>query len=473
MKVYKKRGASLVVNNKCDRFKTLIEEQKVYKAACQDIFNITRNLMLSNKLLKRTFGSFCDLCLVKDTDLYQKLIEFVVEKKELDRKTGKETILYTITSANLVKTLFKDVFKKYNFEEDGIANYKRTIVKHSIDRIDGYLTRNKKKKSIKMGKMPHITFKGRVIHIGEGCNYSKETGILTMPYSKGKLSIPIYAYYGKAMVSKNFGGNIVFKYDQKGNIYTAVIKAAVDIIDDTSYLPSGFIGFDINQEAKFWICFDNGTTITRPQEMTDLIKENKILNKEISNDDKQSKVVLQDGTILEHGLNSKQRRKYRIKQKHVYDSIKKMTKIFANAIVDRAIEEGKGIAIDKINPGASNAEFGQYISNYIIGICEDKKIPFYVCPSAYSSRRCICGNVDKQNRNKKTNEFKCISCGYYTPNSHIHAAENMRRAAEELYRNNCMFSSSQASTIERTIEKIQQLEEKISKKLLTKEKSMV
>lgn len=470
MKVYKKRGATIILNNKVDAFKTLLQEQNIYKSCSQDIFNLTRELMVRGELLNRTFGSFCDLCVEKDSNLYNSLREFIVEKKDINKKDGTETILYTITGANLVKTLYKDIFKKHNFVDSGIANYKRSIVKHVIDRIDGYLTRNKKNKKVKNGKIPHIAFKGMDLHIGEGLNYSVEDGSLTMPYSKGKLEIPVYRYISKGMVSKNFGGNFMFKYDKQGTIYAVVLKAAVDLYEDVRYLPNGFIGFDINQEAKYWVAFDDGSSIVRPESLTNLIKENKELNKQISNDDKKKRVVTLDGTIYENGIGTKRRRKCRLRQNDVMDAIKKSTKKYASDIINKAISQGKGIAIDKINPGASNGEFGQYISEYIITMCEDLCIPFYVCPSAYSSRKCVCGSIDKKNRNKDT--FKCVSCGY-TMNSHQHAAQNMSRCAEELYKLQCIFGNVKAFNIESAALKLQQIQEKMEKRDLTKEKIVV
>lgn len=470
MKVYKKRGSTIILNNKVNAFKTLLQEQNIYKSCSQDIFNLTRELMVKGKLLNRTFGSFCDLCVLKNSNLYNSLREFIVEKKDIDKKNGTETILYTITGANLVKTLYKDIFNKYGFVEAGISNYKRSIVKHVIDRIDGYLTRNKKNKKVKNGKIPHITFKGMDLHIGEGLNYSSEDSKLTMPYSKGKLEIPVHRYISKGMVGKNFGGNFMFKYNKQGNVYAVVLKAAVDIYEDVKYLPNGFIGFDINQEAKYWVSFDDGTSITRPDSLTNLIKENKELNRQISNDNKKARIVMLDGTIYERGIGTKLRKKCRNRQDEVMEQIKKSTKVYGLDIVNRAIREGKGIAIDKINPGASNGEFGQYISEYIITLCEDLCIPFYVCPSAYSSRKCICGSIDKKNRNKDI--FKCTSCGY-TMNSHQHAAQNMARSAEELYKLNCIFGNVKAYNVEKAAEKLNKIQEKMEKKSLTKELSVV
>lgn len=470
MKVYKKRGCTIILNNKVDAFQTLLQEQNIYKNCCQDIFNLTKNLMVKGEILNRTFGSFCDLCLIKDNQLYNKLREFVVEKTEKDYKTGTLTTLYTITSANLVKTLYKDIFKTHGFVNDGISNYKRSIVKHTIDRIEGYLTRNKKNKKVKNGKIPTVSFKGRDIHIGEGLNYSADDMMLTLPYSKGKLEIPVYRYISKGMVSKNFGGNFMFKYDKKGNIYAVVLKAAVDLYEDASYTPKGFIGFDINQEAKYWISFDDGTSVARPDSMTNLITENKELNKLISNDDKKARIVASDGTIYEKGIGTKLRRKCRLRQDEVMHGIKKSTKNYARDLVNRAIQEGKGVAIDKITPGASNGEFGQYISEYIITLCEDLCVPFYVCPSAYSSRKCVCGNIDKKNRNK--DEFKCVSCGY-TMNSHTHAAQNMSRAATELFNLKCIFGNVKAHNVEKAAEKLMAIQEKMEKKNLTKEEIVV
>jgi transposase len=264
-----------------------------------------------------------------------------------------------------------------------------------------------------------------------------------MPYSGGKLVIPVHRYIGKGLTGKNFGGNFIFKYDKDKNIYAIVVKAAIDIFSDPIYTPDGFLGFDINETPTDWIVYSDGTKVQRPGEMSAKIKENRILNYEISNTNKQAEIKLQDGTVKV--LRTKERRKRRLQQREVLKEIQKLTKPFAEEVVNRAIAEKKGIAIDKINPGASGSgEFGQYISNYIIQLCEDKNIPFFVCPSAYTSRRCICGNEDKKNRSG--DNFKCVECGY-TSNSHVHAAQNMVRIAEDFYRHGAMYCCTKAKNV--------------------------
>lgn len=466
MKVYKRRGCTFILNNNCDSFQKMVEEEKRYRNCCQEIFNLTRKLMVDGEILSRTFGSFCDLCLIKDSRLYFELFDYISEKKEINKKTGEETTLYTITPANLVKTIYKDIFSKYQFSEKGISTYRRGVVEYVINRIEGSWERNKSKKKYQNGKIPFVSFKGGVIHVAQDINYFPEDNKISIPHSSGKIEVPIYKYISKGMPSKNFGGNLIFKYDTNKNVYAIILKGAVEIYQEPAYTPDGFIGFDINQEAKYWIVMNNGEMIARPDHVTNLIKRNKNLNKLIANDDKQKTVISDDGTIYKNGLNSKQRRKCRLEQIDVLKEIQKSTKKFAEDIVQKAINSNKGVAIDKIEPGAKNGEFGQFISRYVIAMCEDLRVPFYVCPSAYSSRRCVCGNIDPKNR--KDDIFKCVECGHQD-NSHIHAAKNMSRIANELYNNSCIFASSRGYNVEKTIEALHKTKEKIEKKLLTRD----
>ena len=54
-------------------------------------------------------------------------------------------------------------------------------------------------------------------------------------------------------------------------------------------------------------------------------------------------------------------------------------------------------------------------------------------------------------------------------NSHQHAAQNMSRSADELYRLQCIFGNVKAYNVEKVAEKLKQIQEKMEKKNLTKE----
>lgn len=429
MKVYRRRLASIILNNKCDAFKLLSEEDKKYRSCCQDIANRIRSLMMNDQLLKRVFGRN-ELCVVKDSNLYNSL------KDHIEEKEHRGEVLFVITRAKLVQTLFKDIFDKYGFVEKGIANYKRSIVEHTINRFNGFKTRNKKGKKVKNGGVAYICFKKDVIHISEGLKYDKEKQQVTIPYSGGKLTIPIYRYIAKGEVAKNFGANIMFKYDKKNRVYAIVVRPSIEFFEEPAYLPDGFLGFDINESKDYWITMSDGKQIARPQEMTDLMDQKKILNYEISNTNKQAKIKLQDGTVTV--LRTKERRKRRQQLEPILKKIKNIAIPYAKQVIDKAISENKGLAIDKINPGAGGSgEFGQVVSDIIIQMCEDNAIPFYVIPSPYTSMTCSkCGSIDKQNRNG--HKFSCINCNH-SDNSHCNAANNMVVAAEKLYTEGAMF----------------------------------
>jgi hypothetical protein len=498
MKTYKRRKATLILNNKLPQFQELIAEKTICKDCHQAVFNRTAQFIKNKQIEKRFFGSFCDFILVKDSDLYKELEEYISIKEEKDKLGNVIGELYTVTTSTLVKTVFKDIFDSKNFQEKGIANYKRSIVKHALDRIDGFLERNKKNiataekqaiaqaKALKQGKkikvtidtkkkkkkldpdkLPIVHFKGETLHISEGMNYDYDKKILTIPISNGRIEIPVHKYISKGVLSKNFGGNFIFIYDKKRNIRAIVLQAAVQIVQDVDYEPDGFIGFDINQTVANWITFDDGEKIARPEDMTEKIKRNNTLNRQISNNDKQAEVVLDDGSV--RVIRTRERKKKRDEQTETLNTIQKLTRPYALKIINKALSQNKGVAIDKITPGAAgNGEFGQYIANYVQTICEDQKIPFYIIPSAYTSMKCSnCGHIEKKNRDK--DGFKCMNCEY-EDESHINAAKNIRDSAEKLYALGVMYSGLNAYSVDKLIEATERLERSLEAKgFLTKE----
>lgn len=495
MKTYKRRKATLILNNKVAQFNQLIEEKNICKDCHQAVFNKTVQFIKDKQIERRFFGSFCDFVIVKDSDLYKQLEKYIVLKQDKDKYGNIIGDLYTVTTSTLVKTVFKDIFDSRNFQEKGIANYKRSIVKHALDRIDGFLERNKKKiadaqkkaleeaNAIKAGKkievsldatkkkkkkkkldpnkLPIVHFKGETLHISEGMNYDPIKQILSIPISSGKIEIPVHRYISKGFLSKNFGGNFLFRYSKDRKIRAIVLQAAVQIVQEVDSEPDGFIGFDINQTVENWITFDDGEKIPRPDDMTSKIKRNNTLNKQISNGDKQAEVVLDDGSV--RVIRSKERSKKRDEQIEVLSDIQKLTRPYALQIINKALSQNKGIAIDKITPGAAgNGEFGQYIANYVQTICEDEKIPFYIIPSAYTSMKCSnCGHIEKKNRKK--DNFKCVGCEY-EEESHINAAKNIRDAGEKLHALGVMYSGLNAFSVEKLIEATEKLERSLETK---------
>jgi hypothetical protein len=494
MKTYKRRKATLILDNKVPQFHQLIEEKDICKDCHQEVFNKTVQLIRAKQIQRRFFGSFCDFVLVKDSDLYKELEEYITVKQDIDKSGNFIGDLYTVTTSTLVKTVFKNIFESKNFQEKGIANYKRSIVKHALDRLDGFLERNKKgiaqaqkqaikeanaikngkkievkqstngkEKKLNPNKLPIVHFKGETLHISEGMNYDPIKKILSIPISSGKIDIPVHRYISKGVLSKNFGGNFLFRHDKKRNVRAIVLQAAVQIVQevDSDGPLDGFIGFDINQTVANWITFDDGEKIARPENMTEKIKRNNTLNRQISNKDKQAEVVLDDGSVRK--IQTKERKKKRDEQTATLKDVQKLTRPYALKIINKALSQNKGVAIDKITPGAAgNGEFGQYIANYVQTICEDKKIPFYIIPSAYTSMKCSnCGHIEKKNRNK--DDFKCMNCEY-EEESHINAAKNIRDAGERLHALGVMYSGLNAFSVEQLIEATEKLERSLQAK---------
>jgi transposase len=460
MQIYKRRGVTIMLKNKDKALMALLESERVkVKKCCQEICNRTLRLMKTKQISKRFFGSFCDLIVIKDSNLYNQIKDDLVIKEKRDRSGNVLDELYTITTSKLVKGLFSDIFDQHNFVEDGISNYKRSIVKHSLDRIASSINRNNDAKDPDP-RLPIINFKGKKLHISEGLVYDDKTKKLYTPLSCGKKELDIYKYIGKGMVGHNFGGNFVFKYYKDKTIKTIIMKASIGLLTDPKYDPEGFIGFDINQTPIDWITFDDGQKIARPDEMSALIRKNNILTKEVNKKKKRKSQIKKSKNNIEDDIpdiNSKQRSKKRKEKDKVLASIQKYTRPFALQIINKAILNKKGIAIDKINTGAKGGEFGQYISEYVQVLCEDMNIPFYVSPSPYTSMTCSkCGYVDKKNRD--ADKFNCLMCTH-SEDSHINAANNIKNVGQTLYNYQLMYSRTTANNINKLIlkaEKIQQ-----------------
>lgn len=485
MQIYKRRGVTIILKNKDKNVLEMLESERIKaKKCCQEICNRTLQLMKAGQINKRFFGSFCDFILIDGKELYNSLKDDIVLKEKRDRNGDVLAVLPTITTSKLVKTVFADIFKKYDFVEDGISNYKRSIVKHALDRIESSINRNNDDKDPNP-RLPIINFKGKKLHISEGLNYDDDTKKLTFPTSIGKIEVDIYKYIGKGMVGENFGGNFVFNYNKDKTVRTTVMKAAVPILVDTKYEPIGFIGFDINQTPMDWITFDDGEKIARPDEMSALIRKNNILTKEVNKKKKRKKDIekakakpksKQEDDIKD--INTKQRKKKRLEKDKVLIAIQKSTRPFALQIINKAQSEKMGIAIDKINTGATGGEFGQYISEYVQLLCEDMRIPFYVSPSPYTSMTCSkCQYIDKKNRN--ADKFHCLRCKH-SEDSHVNAANNIRKVGEELYEYGLTYSRVTAKNIEKLISKVEKIEqsirireEKIAAKKIKKELTTV
>ena len=97
--------------------------------------------------------------------------------------------------------------------------------------------------------------------------------------------------------------------------------------------------------------------------------------------------------------------------------------------LDNAIENKHLLAIDGMAPQGA---WGQdRLIAYLQTKCENRGVPFYIIPAAYTSRTCsVCGFESKANR-KKTDEFKCQDCGFEC-SAHYNAAINIANKAQSL-----------------------------------------
>jgi hypothetical protein len=106
------------------------------------------------------------------------------------------------------------------------------------------------------------------------------------------------------------------------------------------------------------------------------------------------------------------------------------------------------------------------------------RIPFYVSPSPYTSMTCSkCQYIDKKNRN--ADKFHCLRCKH-SEDSHVNAANNIRKVGEELYEYGLTYSRVTAKNVEKLISKVEKIEqsirireEKIAAKKIKKELTTV
>ena len=178
---------------------------------------------------------------------------------------------------------------------------------------------------------------------------------------------------------------------------------------------------DFNKSNKNWIHFS--------EDIFEQEKISKELYPDISALEKQieslNKTVKVNKDISKREVRTKQRTPMRLKIQKLHKEHMDLIEAsqfpgkergIIDSILDYVVSKSYGLAIDTVTTGDKNGTFGQdKLKQLFVDKCLERKVPFILAPSYYTSRRCIhCGWLDLSSTNKsrdtKTNTFSCEHC---------------------------------------------------------------
>ena len=376
--------------------RTLREPYNVWRNTCTRLSAWMNDAIKNNSLDLKSYGAGYKFNYKIDK-------KYWTDKRDSDKVDDDQC-----TSAELVKYLSSEtnVFCECNPKT---STQRRDVLNYVAERYYGYKKRNGSK------KIPHPTFHEDIAW------YFKEQ-FLTINSKKKTLKIKTlkgcvdttykYGLKDELLHEKSKGGNLRVK--------TKEFVAAVAFDNDVLYHPKGVIGFDINFQKGCWLTMNDGSEISMPDNLHELVQKQKELNTKIADRTK---------PVKERKIKSKERKRLRILKNKITKQMNKIIRSVADKILDDAIENKYLLAIDGMAPQGS---WGQdMLIAYLQTKCENKGVPFYIVPAAYTSRTCsVCGFESKKNR-KKTDEFKCQKCGFEC-SAHFNAAVNIANKAQSL-----------------------------------------
>ena len=81
------------------------------------------------------------------------------------------------------------------------------------------------------------------------------------------------------------------------------------------------------------------------------------------------------------------------------------------------------------------------LTNLFRKIARNKGIRVHIIPAYYTSKWCRkCGNIDDENRNKKTNKFCCTECNHKHNDADLNAAENIEDIFRRFLKSFCIIN---------------------------------
>jgi transposase len=316
---------------------------------------------------------------------------------------------------------------------DKVESLKRTLLMYVLERFHGYSQRNDNK------KIPTITIKGKSLYYKDRyVSFDKENKTITFPTIYGNHELKFSESLKDDLIeTKKFGGNFIVKQ----NAFVATIQRSLV----PAYEPKTELGFDLNKTPKDWVALNDGETISAPDSVVEKCEEIREVNKMLDKD--------KSKPVAERELRSPQRRKLRFKWKKLHKELKRIVAKIFPVIIQKAIDNEALLCIDSVKSGQAMGTFGQdYLIPALQTACEDKNIPFYVIPCAYTSQRCSeCGHTAKENRTT-TEDFCCVSCGFEEV-SHKNAAINIAYQGKRLYDAGVPYGNYRKRKVDTLIEK--------------------
>jgi len=323
----------------------------------------------------------------------------------------------------------------------------RGVVEYAIERIKSYCQRNNKK--VYEISAPRVH--------NDKSLYVKDNGVTLLPEEN---TLRLKTFFGEEIDIKydpNISQNMLELYEHRSNIVKngavtvggsfhlgqKTFGTQIDIVEDPLYQPVGFLGFDVNLADGCWLVFNMPSRLSiyedRPEHIYKLTSEIKRLNRKLNLKNKpiSERVLLnEDGTYRPYRTD--ERRKDRLEWKRLHKKLKREIRNIAQDIINFCIENKLCLCIDNVATGERNGTFGQdHLIEWLKTLCENQRVPFYSIPTYYTSQKCSkCGHTHKKNR--KGDEFKCLSCGH-EDSSHHNASVNIANKGKELHDQGHLF----------------------------------
>jgi hypothetical protein len=213
-------------------------------------------------------------------------------------------------------------------------------------------------------------------------------------------------YFLNLLKGQHFGGYLVA--DNRGYHFSA----GAEIPYEFAYQPLTFIGTDFNQDQRFLMTLSDGSIKRLNKALGEANRRIDALNKE-----------LRSGNLTKSEMRGV-RKRIKTWQKKQLDAAKE----YCEWLVAKAIREKACICIDDVKVGKICGTFGHdAIKKLLVPMCEDRRIPFVLVPSYFTSMAHLsgCGKCMKQEKEEGDDGHYryCPHCKKQVC-SHINAAKN-------------------------------------------------
>jgi len=355
------------------------------------------------------------------------IIKTMLKEKKIKDISGNNLEVEMADGIKMTKAKFRDylvdnydVFNTFDAIENRNKSAERGLVTYVLERYSSYFKRNGHK------KVPTINIQNKTFYLKDThMGFDFENNLLTVPTLYGSFDLKYYKSLkqDKIDTTKNYGGNISIK--QKCYVAGVKIKFL------PAYEPKSFLGFDLNKDLDNWMVFSDGAKISADENIRESIVNIRNYNKLLDADRKLP--------VKDRKIRTKERSQIRKKLKEEKKRFKSSILKIINPIIDRVEREQMCLCIDSVKTGQQNGTFGQdVIPSEMQSACENRGIPFYIVPCAYTSQECsICNHVSKESRKNK-DEFVCVSCGT-SIDAQFNAAMNIKSKGQELYKANVPY----------------------------------